>query len=193
MKTPVNPLPEIPSLKNEGSKKSGADDTLSGSQFDKLNGSKIALRTEEEQQAAAREREERERRDARRKSLANRRVSFAAEATLHTFHDIEYMQDKAASSRRRSSVSNNAGGSGNDRSLGSRSSRKSTTSSLKMEGITIMEEIRTIFLQVLLIFDATTPAPQGTALILSLSMQLRRILSKKTMVKIPIAIQTTVP
>ncbi|CAG9955051.1 unnamed protein product [Clonostachys rosea f. rosea IK726] len=120
LKTPVNPLPEIPSLNNEGSKKSGADDTLSGSQFDKLNGSKIALRTEEEQQAAAREREERERRDARRKSLANRRVSFAAEATLHTFHDIEYMQDKAASSRRRSSVSNNAGGSGNDRSLGSR-------------------------------------------------------------------------
>lgn len=56
-------------------------------------GSKIAVRTEEEQQAAAREREERDRRDARRKSLANRRVSFAAEATLHTFHEIEYMQD----------------------------------------------------------------------------------------------------
>jgi len=52
------------------------------------SGSKIAVKTEEEQQAAAREREERERRDARRKSLANRRVSFAAEATLHTFHEV---------------------------------------------------------------------------------------------------------
>ncbi|KKF94703.1 Kinetochore protein spc7 [Ceratocystis platani] len=60
-------------------------------------GSKVALRTEEQQQKAARDREERERRAARRKSLANRRVSFAAEATLHTFHEIEYMQDSTAS------------------------------------------------------------------------------------------------
>src|ERR1700709_208807 len=52
-----------------------------------VNETRIALRTEEEQQTAAREREERERkelekeenarREARRKSLANRRVSFA--------------------------------------------------------------------------------------------------------------------
>jgi kinetochore protein Spc7/SPC105 len=75
------------------------------------------LRTEEEQQAAAREREERERaqlekdvkdrREARRKSLANRRVSFAAEATLHTFHEIEEMQDSTTSTdatRRASSI-----------------------------------------------------------------------------------------
>lgn len=65
------------------------------------------MRTEEEQQAAAREREERERaelekeindrREARRKSLANRRVSFAAEATLHTFHEIEEMHDSTTS------------------------------------------------------------------------------------------------
>ena len=81
------------------------------------SGTKIALRTEDEQQAAAREREERERaeaekeasdrREARRKSLANRRVSFAAEATLHTFHEIEYMQDSTTSTestRRASSV-----------------------------------------------------------------------------------------
>lgn len=71
------------------------------------SGTKIALRTEEEQQAAAREREEKEkaalakeikdRREARRKSLANRRVSFAAEATLHTFHEVEYMQDSTTS------------------------------------------------------------------------------------------------
>lgn len=80
-------------------------------------GTKIALRTEEEQQAAAREREERERaqlekeihdrREARRKSLANRRVSFAAEATLHTFHEIEYPHDLTTSTdstRRASSV-----------------------------------------------------------------------------------------
>jgi kinetochore protein Spc7/SPC105 len=75
------------------------------------------LRTEEEQQAAAREREERERaelereikdrREARRKSLANRRVSFAAEATLHTFHEVEEMQDSTTSTdstRRASSI-----------------------------------------------------------------------------------------
>ncbi|KAM7209346.1 kinetochore protein spc7 [Naviculisporaceae sp. PSN 640] len=70
-------------------------------------GTKVALRTEEEQQAAAREREERERaelekeikdrREARRKSLANRRVSFAAEATLHTFHEVEEVQDSTTS------------------------------------------------------------------------------------------------
>jgi kinetochore protein Spc7/SPC105 len=81
------------------------------------SGTKIALRTEEEQQAAARKREEEERaalekeissrREARRKSLANRRVSFAAEATLHTFHEVEYMQDSTTSTdntRRASSL-----------------------------------------------------------------------------------------
>ncbi|KAJ2900400.1 chromosome segregation protein [Zalerion maritima] len=75
-------------------------------------GTKVALRTEEQQQAAATERDRLEkevndRREARRKSLANRRVSFAAEATLHTFHEIEYMQDSTTSTdstRRRSSV-----------------------------------------------------------------------------------------
>lgn len=109
---PTIPLPEIPSF-NSRRTKSGAftgaenlldsfDGDISGS-----SGTKVALRTEEEQQAAAREREEREkaaiekeirdRREARRKSLANRRVSFAAEATLHTFHEVEYMQDSTAS------------------------------------------------------------------------------------------------
>lgn len=79
------------------------------------NGSKIALRTEEEQQAAAREREEKDRRDARRKSLANRRVSFAAEATLHTFHEVEFPQDSTTSTdstRRNSTMSNNTGRTG---------------------------------------------------------------------------------
>jgi kinetochore protein Spc7/SPC105 len=81
----------------------------------------VALRTEEEQQAAAREREERERaqleqeikdrKEARRKSLAQRRVSFAAEATLHTFHEIEEMQDSTTSTdstRRASSITGQA-------------------------------------------------------------------------------------
>ncbi|OAA57375.1 chromosome segregation protein [Niveomyces insectorum RCEF 264] len=122
-------LPEIPprkprgkgagaksSPRRSGDKENDAENSTGGS-------TKVALRTEEEQHAAAREREERERereraarekevndhREARRKSLANRRVSFAAEATLHTFHEIDYMQDSTTSTesttaRRASSV-----------------------------------------------------------------------------------------
>ncbi|RDW75874.1 hypothetical protein BP5796_06695 [Coleophoma crateriformis] len=73
-----------------------------------VNETRITLRTEEEQQAAAREREEKEReqlekdiklrRDARRKSLANRRVSFAPEATLHTWDVVLEYQDSTTSS-----------------------------------------------------------------------------------------------
>ncbi|RSM12194.1 hypothetical protein CDV31_006399 [Fusarium ambrosium] len=113
---PTIPIPEIPPMKpkvpdlidfGEPTRESPfADQSTTES-----NGSKIAVKTEEEQQAAAREREERERRDARRKSLANRRVSFAAEATLHTFHEVEYMQDSTTSTdstRRNSAFSNNA-------------------------------------------------------------------------------------
>lgn len=69
---------------------------------------RVTLRTEEEQQAAARDREEKERqelekevnsrRDARRKSLANRRVSFAPEATLHTWDVVVEYQDSTTSS-----------------------------------------------------------------------------------------------
>ncbi|SPO07684.1 related to spindle pole body protein [Cephalotrichum gorgonifer] len=77
----------------------GAESLANPSSDPNRPGSKIALRTEEEQQAAAKEREERERKDARRKSLgANRRVSFAAEATLYTFHEIEFPQESTASS-----------------------------------------------------------------------------------------------
>lgn len=106
------PLAEIPGYKPRHSYAPGAlgaenqPDLLNGDELGS-SGTKVALRTEEEQQAAAREREERERaalekeikdrREARRKSLANRRVSFAAEATLHTFHEVEYMQDSTAS------------------------------------------------------------------------------------------------
>ncbi|CAJ2500274.1 Uu.00g031270.m01.CDS01 [Anthostomella pinea] len=126
LKPTIPPLPEIPPHKPKFSVRRSL--TLEVQGGEKLSnpfqnddssssGTKIALRTEEEQQAAAREREERERaalekeikdrREARRKSLANRRVSFAAEATLHTFHEIEYMQDSTTSTdstRRASSL-----------------------------------------------------------------------------------------
>lgn len=116
------PLPEIPSFKSKSSKPAsvtGAENLPNpfGGDSSNSSGTKIALRTEEEQQAAAREREEgekaalekeiKDRREARRKSLANRRVSFAAEATLHTFHEVEYMHDSTTSTdstRRASSV-----------------------------------------------------------------------------------------
>lgn len=91
---------------------------------------RVMLRTEEEQQAAARERDEKEkveaekdlssRREARRKSLANRRVSFAPEATLHTWDVVEYLQDSTASSastnstRRASSFAETPGPTGSD-------------------------------------------------------------------------------
>ncbi|PNP46302.1 hypothetical protein TGAMA5MH_02338 [Trichoderma gamsii] len=102
LKPSISPLPEIPPLKSKALRKSVGASAPSIPE-DESSGSKVALKTEEEQQAAAKEREERERRDARRKSLANRRVSFAAEATLHTFHEVEYMQNRnAAESRRKS-------------------------------------------------------------------------------------------
>lgn len=104
LKPSISPLPEIPPLKSRPSRKSVGASTFSIPE-DELSGSKVALKTEEEQQAAAKEREERERRDARRKSLANRRVSFAAEATLHTFHEVEYMQNRNAAEARRKSGS----------------------------------------------------------------------------------------
>ncbi|KAF4879030.1 Kinetochore protein spc7 [Colletotrichum siamense] len=115
-------LPEIPPHRKRNAdlidlgppRASTPTNTSTGNSTGSSSGSKIALRTEEEQQAASREREERERRDARRKSLANRRVSFAAEATLHTFHEIEFNQDSTAStdSTRRASSAN---GKGSDR------------------------------------------------------------------------------
>ncbi|KAK2623679.1 hypothetical protein QTJ16_006860 [Diplocarpon rosae] len=88
---------------------------------------RVTLRTEEKQQATAREREEKERkelekeimsrRDARRKSLANRRVSFAPEATLHTWDVVVEYQDSTTSTnstnstRRASSASGGPTGS----------------------------------------------------------------------------------
>jgi kinetochore protein Spc7/SPC105 len=74
----------------------------------------VALRTEEQQQAAAREREKAEilaRRDARRKSLANRRVSFAPEATLHTWDVVELAEDATTSSEATNSTRRASSGS----------------------------------------------------------------------------------
>jgi kinetochore protein Spc7/SPC105 len=83
-------------------------------------GTPIPMRTEEEQEAAAREKEAEElrraekqaildQRAARRKSMANRRVSFAPEATLHTWNVVEMVEDSTTSSasnstRRQSSM-----------------------------------------------------------------------------------------
>ncbi|KAK6074797.1 Spc7 kinetochore protein [Seiridium cupressi] len=122
LKPTIPILPEIPPHKPKSRYGSSVQSTETphislGNDDSSSSGTKIALRTEEEQQAAARKREEEERsamekeikdrREARRKSLANRRVSFAAEATLHTFHEVEYMQDSTTSTdstRRASSL-----------------------------------------------------------------------------------------
>ncbi|TGO18401.1 hypothetical protein BTUL_0010g00710 [Botrytis tulipae] len=114
-KTPSPPLPGSELLIDFGvdasSKASGAEtlDDPFHIEMPKINNdNRVALRTEEQQQAAAREREEKERadmqkevnarRDARRKSLANRRVSFAPEATLHTWDVVVEYQDSTTSS-----------------------------------------------------------------------------------------------
>jgi len=96
-----------------------------------VNETRVALKTEEDQQAASRAREDKEReelakevisrRDARRKSLANRRVSFAPEATLHTWDVVVEYQDSTTSSnstRRASSVSGESVGSPHPKSSG---------------------------------------------------------------------------
>ncbi|KAJ5174970.1 uncharacterized protein N7482_000847 [Penicillium canariense] len=86
--------------------------------FDNFNATS-AIRDE---MAATRERDEKERRErerqtimekreARRKSMANRRVSFAPEATLHTWNVVEIPEDATSSSasnstRRASSLTN---------------------------------------------------------------------------------------
>ncbi|PIG69311.1 hypothetical protein AARAC_006757 [Aspergillus arachidicola] len=72
--------------------------------FDSFNASSIR-----DEMAAARERDEKnrrererkailEQREARRKSMANRRVSFAPEATLHTWNVVEIPDDSTSSS-----------------------------------------------------------------------------------------------
>jgi kinetochore protein Spc7/SPC105 len=114
-KTPTPPGPQSDLLidfsVDTGPKVSGSETLHNPFHIDLTpsNGeSRVSLKTEEEQQAAAREREEKERaamqkevdarRDARRKSLANRRVSFAPEATLHTWDVVVEYQDSTVSS-----------------------------------------------------------------------------------------------
>ncbi|GKZ17574.1 hypothetical protein AbraIFM66951_004330 [Aspergillus brasiliensis] len=71
-----------------------------------------AVREREEKEQRERERKTiLERREARRKSMANRRVSFAPEATLHTWNVVEIPDDSTSSStsnstRRASSLAN---------------------------------------------------------------------------------------
>ena len=83
-------------------------------------GQAVAVRTQDQQEATARGKEAEERRQsqkqaildqraARRKSMVNRRVSFAPEATLHTWNVIELVEDSTTSSasnstRRQSSM-----------------------------------------------------------------------------------------
>ncbi|KAJ5389864.1 uncharacterized protein N7496_000932 [Penicillium cataractarum] len=99
----------------------GTGNEKSDNPFDTFNATS-AIRDE---MAATKERDEKERRErerqtilekreARRKSMANRRVSFAPEATLHTWNVVEIPDDATSSSasnstRRTSSLTNNHG------------------------------------------------------------------------------------
>ncbi|KAJ6079350.1 hypothetical protein N7467_009103 [Penicillium canescens] len=95
-----------------------ADNDDTANPFDTFNATS-AIR---EEMAATKERDEKERKDrerqnilekreARRKSMANRRVSFAPEATLHTWNVVEIPDDStsssAANSTRRASAATN--------------------------------------------------------------------------------------
>ncbi|KAL4885842.1 hypothetical protein BJY04DRAFT_230099 [Aspergillus karnatakaensis] len=78
------------------------DDTANP--FDTFNASTIrdemaAVREQEEKERRERERKAAlQQREARRKSMANRRVSFAPEATLHTWNVVEIPDDSTSSS-----------------------------------------------------------------------------------------------
>ena len=89
------------------------EDSASQNTADK-DSTRVAVHTEEEQQAAARERDRKEaieRRDARRKSLANCRVSFAPEATLYTWDVVEIPDDATTSSEATNSTRRASSGS----------------------------------------------------------------------------------
>ncbi|KAJ6171934.1 hypothetical protein N7470_001001 [Penicillium chermesinum] len=127
------PARDVPSQTNAKSNEAGGEGLLidfatppqpsnpeneTSNPFDTFNAAS-AVRDE---MAATKERDEQERRDrerqnilekreARRKSMANRRVSFAPEATLHTWNVVEIPEDQTSSSaanstRRASSVAN---------------------------------------------------------------------------------------
>ncbi|RHZ54615.1 kinetochore-microtubule binding complex subunit SPC105 [Aspergillus thermomutatus] len=83
--------------------------------FDSFNASSAIAAAREREEKERRERERQvilEKREARRKSMANRRVSFAPEATLHTWNVVEIPDDSTSSSasnstRRASSLAEN--------------------------------------------------------------------------------------
>ncbi|GFF47829.1 kinetochore protein spc7 [Aspergillus udagawae] len=83
--------------------------------FDTFNASSAIAAAREQEEKERRERERQiilEKREARRKSMANRRVSFAPEATLHTWNVVEIPDDSTSSSasnstRRASSLAEN--------------------------------------------------------------------------------------
>ncbi|KAL9602456.1 MAG: hypothetical protein Q9219_001881 [cf. Caloplaca sp. 3 TL-2023] len=78
-----------------GSPKQGsALGTMSTSQVQSI----VMVRTEEEQQAAKRQREQLEKADAHKDARPSRRVSFAPEATLHTWNVMEVPEDSTTSS-----------------------------------------------------------------------------------------------
>ncbi|OJJ46915.1 hypothetical protein ASPZODRAFT_131824 [Penicilliopsis zonata CBS 506.65] len=69
--------------------------------FDTFNASSAIRDAKEREEKEKRERERKmilEKREARRKSMANRRVSFAPEATLHTWNVVEIPDDSTSSS-----------------------------------------------------------------------------------------------
>ncbi|KAF7159376.1 hypothetical protein CNMCM5623_004690 [Aspergillus felis] len=92
---------------------SGPDDPANP--FDSFNASSAIAAAREQEEKERRERERQtilEKREARRKSMANRRVSFAPEATLHTWNVVEIPDDSTSSSasnstRRASSLAEN--------------------------------------------------------------------------------------
>ncbi|MCJ1467975.1 hypothetical protein MMC07_006601 [Pseudocyphellaria aurata] len=92
-----NPVPGSHGLPNPFERPADSTPSLSTSESQTM----VAVRTEAEQQAKAKERERQDllaHKDARRKSLANRRVSFAPEATLHTWDVVEIPEDSTTSS-----------------------------------------------------------------------------------------------
>lgn len=132
LKPTISPLKPIPTRRQSPRQAAGPSRDTSDDPFtipSLPNTNRVALRTEEEQQAAARAREAEEKkaaqiahRDARRKSLAARRVSFAPEATLHTWDVVEYMQDSTTSSASTNATNRRASEMSND-TIGSNGSR----------------------------------------------------------------------
>ncbi|PCH03410.1 Kinetochore Spc7 [Penicillium occitanis (nom. inval.)] len=84
--------------------------------FDGFNASSAIRDAKEREEKERKEREKKailEQREARRKSMASRRVSFAPEATLHTWNVVELIEDSTSSSaanstRRASSLANSS-------------------------------------------------------------------------------------